>query len=162
MKRLHGETRWGGLPLSHSITLGNSSPAATPTPRVPRHLIFLRRWWTRFEPVSWGETGTGVNGGKIRLWLGCWNRNPLRYSCLECSMDRGACRATVHGVTMSWTKWLTLSLSQTVEGQVLGSRHHTLIADFMCLYSECPALLESVVGIPQSASSLTWLSHRKV
>ena len=24
---------------------------------------------------------------------------PLQYSCLESSMDRGACRATVHGVS---------------------------------------------------------------
>ena len=27
--------------------------------------------------------------------------NPLKYSCLENPMDRGAWRATVHGVTMS-------------------------------------------------------------
>ena len=31
--------------------------------------------------------------------------NPLQYSCLENPMDRGACQATVHGVTKSWT-WL--------------------------------------------------------
>ena len=29
--------------------------------------------------------------------------NPLQYSCLENPMDRGAWRATVHGVAMSWT-----------------------------------------------------------
>ena len=29
--------------------------------------------------------------------------NPLQYSCLENSMDRGAWWATVHGVTKSWT-----------------------------------------------------------
>ena len=29
--------------------------------------------------------------------------NPLQSSCLENSMDRGAWRATVHGVTKSWT-----------------------------------------------------------
>ena len=29
------------------------------------------------------------------------NGNPLRYSCLENSMDRGAWRATVHGVANS-------------------------------------------------------------
>ena len=29
--------------------------------------------------------------------------NPLQYCCLENSMDRGAQRATVHGVTKSWT-----------------------------------------------------------
>ena len=36
--------------------------------------------------------------------------NPLQYSCLENSMDRGAWRTTVHGVTKSWTELLTLSL----------------------------------------------------
>jgi len=30
--------------------------------------------------------------------------NPLRYFCLENPIDRGAWRATVHGVTKSWTR----------------------------------------------------------
>ena len=33
------------------------------------------------------------------------NSNPLQYSCMENSMDRGTWWATVHGVTKSWT-WL--------------------------------------------------------
>ena len=40
--------------------------------------------------------------------------NPLQYPCLENSMDRGAGRATVHGVTKSWTPlsdWTELSSS---------------------------------------------------
>ena len=32
------------------------------------------------------------------------NGNPLQYSCLENSMDRGAWRATFHGVTKSRTQ----------------------------------------------------------
>ena len=32
------------------------------------------------------------------------NVNPLQYSCLENSMDRGAWWATVHGVTKSQTQ----------------------------------------------------------
>ena len=32
------------------------------------------------------------------------NGNPLKYSCLGNSMDRGAWRATVHGVAKSWTQ----------------------------------------------------------
>ena len=32
------------------------------------------------------------------------NGNTLQYSCLEDSMDRGACWATVHGVTKSWKR----------------------------------------------------------
>ena len=31
------------------------------------------------------------------------NGNPLQYSCLETSMDRGIWEATVHGVAKSWT-----------------------------------------------------------
>ena len=31
------------------------------------------------------------------------NGNPLQYSCLENPMDRGAWKATVQGVTKSWT-----------------------------------------------------------
>ena len=32
------------------------------------------------------------------------NGNPLQYSCLENSMDRGAWWASVHGITKSWTR----------------------------------------------------------
>ena len=32
------------------------------------------------------------------------NGNPLPYSCLKKSMDRGAWWATVYGVTKSWTQ----------------------------------------------------------
>ena len=35
--------------------------------------------------------------------LGGENDNPLQYSCLENSMDKGAWRVTVHGVAKSWT-----------------------------------------------------------
>ena len=31
------------------------------------------------------------------------NSNPFQHSCLENTMDRGVWRATVHGVTKSWT-----------------------------------------------------------
>ena len=35
--------------------------------------------------------------------------NPLQYSCLENPMDRGAWRATVHGVAKNWTPLKRLS-----------------------------------------------------
>ena len=45
--------------------------------------------------------GSGRSSGK-------GNGNPLQYSCLENSMDRGAWWATVHGVTeLDTTEWLT-------------------------------------------------------
>ena len=34
--------------------------------------------------------------------------NPLQYSCLENPVDRGAWRATVHGVTKNWTDLTTI------------------------------------------------------
>ena len=46
--------------------------------------------------------------------LGEGNGNPLQYSCLENSMDRGAWRAAVHGVTKSWTRTEQLSLTQFI------------------------------------------------
>ena len=36
--------------------------------------------------------------------------NPLQYSCLENSMDRGAWQATVHSVAQSWTRLKQLSM----------------------------------------------------
>ena len=47
-----------------------------------------------------GELGSITESGTSP---GEGNGNPLQYSCLENSMDRGAWWATVHGVTKSWT-----------------------------------------------------------
>ena len=38
---------------------------------------------------------------------GEWNGGLLQYTCLQNFMDRGAWRATVHGVTENWTHWMT-------------------------------------------------------
>ena len=44
----------------------------------------------------------GLIPGSERL-PGEGNGNPLQYSCLENSMDRGDLQATVHRVTKNWT-----------------------------------------------------------
>ena len=46
---------------------------------------------------------------RSHAWVFFWGLygNPLRYSCLENSMDRGAWWATVHGVTKSGHDWAT-------------------------------------------------------
>ena len=41
--------------------------------------------------------GLGLSSGQR-------NGNPLQYSILENSMDRGAWKATIHGVTKNWTQ----------------------------------------------------------
>ena len=39
------------------------------------------------------------------------NDNPLQYSCLENSMERGAWRATVHGIAKSQTRLNTAHMT---------------------------------------------------
>ena len=50
--------------------------------------------------------------------LGEGNGNPLQYSCLENPMDRGAWRATVHGVMKSWTRLSTAQQQQPGQASV--------------------------------------------
>ena len=48
-----------------------------------------------------GDSGS-VPGSERSPGIG--NGNPLQYSCLANSMNRGACWSTVHGVAKSWTQ----------------------------------------------------------
>ena len=59
-----------------------------------------------------GDTGLIPGLGRSR---GEWNGNPLQYSCLENSMDRGAWRATVHRVAKSWSQMNTHTHTHTQE-----------------------------------------------
>ena len=52
-------------------------------------------------PAMWGDLGSVPSFGRF---FGEENGNPLQYSCLETSMDRGTWWATVHGVAKSWTQ----------------------------------------------------------
>ena len=52
-------------------------------------------------PVNAEDLGLIPGLGKS---LGGGNGNSLQYSCLENAMDRGAWRATVHGVSKSPTR----------------------------------------------------------
>ena len=60
--------------------------------------------WQKNPPANAGDTremGSIPGSGRS---LGVGNCNPLQYSYLENSMDRGAWRATVNGVAMSRTR----------------------------------------------------------
>ena len=46
-------------------------------------------------PANAGDMGSILRSGRFPAG---GNGNPLKYSCLENPMDRGAWRATVHGV----------------------------------------------------------------
>ena len=64
------------------------------------------------------------------------NGNPLQYSCLENSMDRGAWQATVHGVTKSQT-WLS--------GQHLEEHGKTVIREVNINHNEIPHFIPIVM-----------------
>ena len=70
-----------------------------------------------FIPGSEGSPGEG-------------NGNPLRYSCLESSMDRGAWWATVHGVAKSQTRWVTNTLLSNRLGPLIQYQTEGMIMDF--------------------------------
>ena len=65
-------------------------------------------------PANAGEeSDMGLIPGLGRF-PGVGNGNPLQYSCLENSMDRGAWQATVHRLTKSQTQLKQLSTAQTL------------------------------------------------
>ena len=51
-------------------------------------------------PANAGDVGSILGSGRSP---GGGNGNPLQCSCMEIPMDRGAWRATVHGVAKSQT-----------------------------------------------------------
>ena len=64
----------------------------------------LPRWCSiKNLPASAGDTRDVGSLPILRRSPGEGNGNPLQYSCLENSMDRGVRQATVHEVKKSWT-----------------------------------------------------------
>ena len=57
-------------------------------------------------PANAGDVGLIPGSGRSP---GVGNNNPFPYSCLENSMDRGAWRATAHGVEKSQTQFSNLT-----------------------------------------------------
>ena len=82
------------VPLAVSISASGRYGAAV------SHRVFAHAW------TSVPHVLTAPDHVPTRMGLGpvspMFNGNPLQYSCLENSMDRGAWQATVHGVAKSW------------------------------------------------------------
>ena len=57
-------------------------------------------WWSDNKESLCSAGDPDLNPG-VRRSPGEGNDNPLQYSCLENSLDRGAWRVTVHGATKS-------------------------------------------------------------
>ena len=113
---------WEGIhPTSYAIYAGPSSFQLTHTSDMPNRISHVcnqfcqmvawqlpaslrswQRWLRQLRICLQGRRP------KFNPWVGKipWKREwqPSPYSCLENSMDRGAWRATVHGVTKSQTR----------------------------------------------------------
>ena len=64
---------------------------------------------TKSPPANAGDgKGMGLIPGSGKSPRG-GHGNPIQYSCLENSMDRGAWWAPIHGVAKSWTRLKHLS-----------------------------------------------------
>ena len=61
-------------------------------------------------PASMGDVRDVGPIPRLGRFPGGGHGNPLQYSCLEKSMDRGAWQATVHGVAKSRTRLKQLSI----------------------------------------------------
>ena len=97
-----------------------------------------RRWWTLcwgLKLLSGSDTGEG-------------NSIPLRYSCLENPMDRGAWRATVHGVSKSriQLKDFTYGFCGPEISKKLGSK--------LCLDVSCEAEIRYRIDLHSSENLL--------
>ena len=82
---------------------------------------------------GWGRSPGGGNG------------NPLQYSCLEHSMDRGAWWATDHGVAKSWTRLSNSTTSHAPSVFCPGPRmiRNTYLTSFR-LWCLCAQLLSCI------------------
>ena len=95
---------------------------------------------------------------KLEHFLREGNSNPLQYSCLENTVDRGAWWAAVHGVAQSWTKLKQLSMHACI-GEGNGN-------PLQCFCLENPrdrgAWWAAVYGVAQSWTKLKQLSSSKI
>ena len=67
---------------------------------IPLALDFFGGSDVKESTCNAGDLGSVPRLGRIP---GGGHGNPLQYSCLKSPMDRGAWKATFHGVTKSWT-----------------------------------------------------------
>ena len=74
-------------------------------------------------PANAGDTGDAGSVPGLGRYPGEGNGNPLQYSCLENSMDRGTWWATVNGLQrVGMAERLTLSLSKQFLKEMLSQK----------------------------------------
>ena len=66
------------------------------------------------SPANTGDPRDAGLNPELGRYPGVGISNPLQYSCLENSIDRGAWRATVHGVAKSRTQLSTIATQHVI------------------------------------------------
>ena len=107
-----------------------------------------------------GDAGSIPGSGKSP---GERNGNPLQYSCLENSLDRGAWRAILHGVAKSRTQLSDFQFRLTTSKYVSSPHFSFLNSKFIYLTSYLTSLRHlkyiKIFLIFSSLASLTILPH---
>ena len=118
---------WHVLEFPFSLHLNNICTMAFPVTQMVKNLPAVQEIWVR--SLSGRSAGEG-------------NGNPLRYSCLENPIDRGAWRATVHGVAKSQTRLKRLSGINGISGD--GDGNYSSILAWRIPSTEEPGRLLSI------------------
>ena len=95
------------LPANQEIqvqSLSQEDPLAKEMATHPSILGFLGGTAVKNLLANAGDVGDPDSIPGLERYPGAGNGNPLQHPCLESSMDRGACRATVHGVAKTWLR----------------------------------------------------------
>ena len=88
-----------------------------------------------------GDTGSIPGLGRSP---GGGNGNPIQYSCLGNPMDRGAWRATVHGVPKSWTRLSNFTFTFHFHALEKEMATHSSILAWEIPWTEEPGGLQSM------------------
>ena len=98
----------------------------------------LPRWLSGKESTCpWGDTRDTVSIPGLGRSPRGGNGNPLQYSCLENPTDRGAWRATAHGVTESQT-----------QVSAWAQKHLIILPRPLCLWRSSSEQSESLIPRP--------------
>ena len=106
----------------------------------------VKKNWPAMWDLGW-IPGLGRSPGE-------GNGNPLKYSCLENSMDRGTLQATVHGVTKSHaTNTFTFHMLYTIPGNT-DSEYWTITPRRNIGLSSCEPLVTTFLSTDQHITCL--------
>ena len=96
---------WTVIFMSTELVMGSNHLFPVLPPPICAHLPIIRAGSGGSEVKASAHNAGDLDSipGSVRS-SGEGNGNPLQYSCLENTMDRGAWWAIVHGVAKSWTQ----------------------------------------------------------